>query len=97
MRFSIGEFSRISELTVKSLRLYHEKGILVPTEVDPESGYRYYSEQDADTARSIKVLRDFDFSLAEIKELLDACDDESEALLQLEGKLRNIESKIDRY
>lgn len=97
MRFSIGEFSRITTLSIKSLRLYHEKGILVPSEVDPSSGYRYYDEHDVETARSVKVLREFDFSLAEIKDLLDACDDESDALLQLQEKLASLESKIDRY
>ena len=40
MRFSIGEFSLITSLSIKSLRLYHEKGLLIPAEVDAESGYR---------------------------------------------------------
>jgi len=97
MRFSIGEFSLITSLSIKTLRLYHEKGILVPAEVDSSSGYRYYDEANCETATSIKVLKEFDFSLAEIKELLDACDDESDMLVQLEEKLRRMESTIDRY
>lgn len=97
MRYGIGEFSLITALSVKTLRLYHEKGILVPAEVDPSSGYRYYDEGNFERARSIRVLREFDFSLAEIGELLDSCDDESDMLVQLEGKLKRVESEIDRY
>ena len=40
--FSIGEFSKITGLTVKTLRFYHEQGLLHPTHVDSETGYRYY-------------------------------------------------------
>jgi DNA-binding transcriptional MerR regulator len=97
MRFSIGEFSLITALSIKSLRHYHEKGILVPAEVDPASGYRYYNDANCDTARSIKILKEFDFSLAEIKDLLDACDDESDMLEQLGGKLKRVEDAIERY
>ena len=47
----IGEFSKLSGLTVKTLRFYHEEGLLVPAFVDPDTGYRYYDEQ-ADRDRS---------------------------------------------
>jgi len=97
MRFSIGEFSRITSLSLKALRLYHERDILVPATVDPDTGYRYYSESNLERAKSIQVLKRFDFSLAEIKRLLDDCDDESDMLLQLESKLKLVASKIDRY
>ena len=97
MRFRIAEFSLITSMSVKTLRLYHEKGILVPAEVDASSGYRYYDEANYETAKSIKVLKEFDFSLAEIKDLLDACDDESDMLVQLEEKLKHVESAIDQY
>ena len=39
--FSIGEFSKITSLPVKTLRFYHEKGLLVPARIEPETGYRY--------------------------------------------------------
>lgn len=41
--FSIGDFSRMSRLSVKALRLYDQEGILKPGYVDPQNGYRYYS------------------------------------------------------
>ena len=97
MRFSIGEFSKITSLTIKTLRLYHEKELLIPAEIDEFSGYRYYDKNNYETARVIKILKDYDFSLAEIKEILDEYSDESEILLPLKEKLKEIESKINRY
>ena len=43
-RVTIGDFSRASHLSVKTLHHYHEVGLLEPSEVDPDNGYRYYSE-----------------------------------------------------
>jgi len=37
---SIGEFSRVTQLSIKALRLYHERGILIPDEIDDESKYQ---------------------------------------------------------
>src|SRR4051794_16289330 len=42
-RLSIGDFSRMTYLSVKALRHYHEQGVLEPAEVDPATGYRYYA------------------------------------------------------
>jgi DNA-binding transcriptional MerR regulator len=44
MLYNIGEFSRMTSLSIKSLRLYHDKGILIPAQVDQFTGYRYYSD-----------------------------------------------------
>ena len=68
--FSIGEFSRITGLTVKTLRFYHQQGVLVPSRVDPSTGYRYYDENDVETARVITYLRSLDVPLLEVKEIL---------------------------
>ncbi len=95
--YSIGEFSKITSLTVKTLRLYHEKELLVPAKVDDFTGYRYYNDTNFETARSIKILRDFDFTLAEIKEILDECEAEEDILGQLELKLKHVKNQIDRY
>jgi len=43
--YSIGEFSQVTGLTIKTLRFYHEQGVLAPSRVDPHSGYRYYDDQ----------------------------------------------------
>lgn len=97
MKYSIGEFSRITSLSIKSLRLYHEKEILVPSEVDQFTSYRYYNETNIEFARTIKILKEYDFSLAEIKEIIDEFNDESEILEQLIRKKNEIEKKIARY
>ncbi|MGV0750144.1 MerR family transcriptional regulator [Mycolicibacter minnesotensis] len=52
----IGDFSRMTYLTVKALRLYHERGLLAPVQVDPSSGYRYYSPDQVPIAQVIRRL-----------------------------------------
>jgi DNA-binding transcriptional MerR regulator len=68
---SIGEFARRSRLSIKALRLYDELGVVVPARVDAESGYRYYDVSQLESARLVAMLRQLDFSLAEIKELIE--------------------------
>jgi DNA-binding transcriptional MerR regulator len=70
---SIGEFARRSRLSLKALRLYDERGVLVPARVDQGSGYRYYDTGQLDQARLVVMLRQLQLPLAAIKELL-ACD-----------------------
>jgi DNA-binding transcriptional MerR regulator len=70
---SIGEFARRSRLSLKALRLYDERGVLVPARVDQASGYRYYDTGQLDQARLVVMLRQLQLPLASIKELL-ACD-----------------------
>jgi DNA-binding transcriptional MerR regulator len=70
---SIGEFARRSRLSLKALRLYDERGVLVPSRVDQASGYRYYDTAQLDQARLVLMLRELQLPLAAIKELL-ACD-----------------------
>jgi DNA-binding transcriptional MerR regulator len=70
---SIGEFARRSRLSLKALRLYDERGVLVPSRVDQASGYRYYDPAQLDQARLVVMLRQLQLPLAVVKELL-ACD-----------------------
>jgi len=70
---SIGEFARRSRLSLKALRLYDERGVLVPSRVDQGSGYRYYHTAQLDQARLVVMLRQLQLPLAAVKELL-ACD-----------------------
>ena len=68
---SIGEFSRMSGLGLKTLRFYHEKGLLVPAFVERDTGYRHYNLRNLETAEIIKALRGFDFGLDRIAEILE--------------------------
>jgi DNA-binding transcriptional MerR regulator len=67
---SIGEFARRSRLSLKALRLYDERGVLVPSRVDQVSGYRYYDPAQLDQARLVVIMRQLQLPLAEVKELL---------------------------
>ena len=95
--FSIGEFSRISGLSIKALRLYHEKGILVPHTVDEKSGYRYYTHDDAERARLIRELRDMELPLSEIQTILDEGTTNEEILEALENQQQRLTGKIKQY
>ena len=50
----IGEFSKLSHLTVKALRFYERKGILIPKKVDEQTGYRFYEKMCIRDRRIIK-------------------------------------------
>jgi len=70
----IGPFSRASLLSIKALRAYHERGILVPAAVDDETGYRVYEASQLLDAAVLKRLRDLDVPLEQIRTVLDARD-----------------------
>jgi DNA-binding transcriptional MerR regulator len=74
---AIGDFARATHLSVKTLRHYHELGILTPAEVDPRSGYRRYSVDQIPTAQVIRRFRDLDMPLEQIGAVLDAPDVEA--------------------
>lgn len=95
--YTIGEFSRITGLSVKTLRFYHEKDLLVPSCVDSGSGYRYYHPHQIEKARIIACFRAWEFSLADIKDILDHYDDQADILDHLERHKQRVESKIRQY
>ncbi|WP_433248243.1 MerR family transcriptional regulator [Streptosporangium sp. CA-135522] len=66
----IGQFARISRLSIKQLRRYDELGLLVPAHVDEQTGYRYYRFAQAREALSIGLLRSLDVPLAVIDQVL---------------------------
>lgn len=63
----IGEFARLSRLSVHALRRYDEMGLLPPRRVDAASGYRWYAAEQLEQARLIAALRQLDMPLARIK------------------------------
>jgi len=66
----IGEFSALTQVSIKTLRHYDEVGLLKPLYVDPHSGYRYYSASQMAQLNRILALRDLDLSLEQIASLL---------------------------
>src|SRR6478672_905987 len=83
-RVTIGDFSRASHLSVKTLRHYHEVGLLEPSEVDPDNGYRYYSEDQIPLAQVIRRLRGLQMPVADVKSVLAASDSEERNRLIVE-------------
>jgi len=70
----VGDFSRATHLSVKTLRHYHQVGLLEPAAVNLDTGYRYYSAGQIPTAQVIRRLRDLEMPVAEIKAVLAAPD-----------------------
>ena len=95
--YSIGEFSKITGLTVKTLRFYHDQGVLEPSHVDPHSGYRYYDIGKIETAHVIAQLRKLDFPIADIAEILSSHEDESDILNFLQRQRHSIQEKLRSY
>lgn len=101
----IGEFSKLSRVSIRMLRHYDELGLLTPASIDPFTGYRYYSEDQLHTAGRIAALKEMGFGLAAIGELLHCTDAEdlerhfavreqelSALLAETEARLRFLET-----
>jgi DNA-binding transcriptional MerR regulator len=89
---AIGAFAAMTQLSLKALRLYDQLAILRPKDVDPVSGYRYYSLNQVPTARLIRLMREVGMPLASIRQALSAAPDEAEALVQ--AHLRRMERRL---
>lgn len=69
--FKIGEFSKISNTTVRTLRHYEKLGLMLPATIDQYSGYRFYEARQIGTINKIKMLQQIGLSLETIKEILE--------------------------
>lgn len=106
--FRIGDFSRIARVSCRLLRYYDELGLLRPTRVVAESGYRYYSAAQLPRLNRILVLKELGFTLEEIARILEKDvsaaelrgmllmrrNDVARALAEASDRLRHIESRI---
>ncbi len=92
-RLKIGEFSKLMQVTVKTLRHYEQKRQLIPDEVDEWTGYRYYSIEQMQKLQNIRDLQRLGFSLDEIKELCDSysC---TPTISQLTEKIEETEAQL---
>ncbi len=92
---SIGEFSNICKVSTKTLRYYAEIGLILPDEINPETGYRYYSIGQLEKMLFINRLKSYNFSLEEIKRILEAEESQDETLyLELARKKKEIEKLV---
>ncbi len=106
----IGDFARLSQVTVVALRHYDEVGLLKPLSVDPFTGYRYYSVTQLPRLNRILALKDLGFSLEQIEVVLasDLTPEQLRAMLtqkraeveqqveEAQGRLRRIETRLRR-
>ncbi len=90
--FKIGDFSKLSQVSVKTLRYYDEIDLLKPIEIDRFTGYRYYSAGQLSRLNRILLLKDLGLSLDQIGRLLE--DDLPPA--QLRGMLKLRQAEIER-
>jgi DNA-binding transcriptional MerR regulator len=92
-RLKIGEFSKLMQVTVKTLRHYEQKRLLIPDEVDEWTGYRYYCIEQMQKLQNIRDLQRLGFSLDEIKELCESysC---TPTISQLTEKIEETEAQL---
>ncbi|MEO1771300.1 MerR family transcriptional regulator [Candidatus Enterococcus ferrettii] len=91
---TISQFSKIAQVTTKTLRYYDEINLLKPAVTDPSNGYRYYQSHQMATVFLIQKLRSYECSLSEIKKVL--ADHRLLAPL-LEEKQAEIDAKLANY
>ncbi len=92
---AIGEFSRMTHLSIRALRRYHEAGLLEPEMVDASTGYRYYSGDQIPVAQVIHRLRDLDVPLSDVQRILRARDPNQRAALVAQH-VERLESELAR-
>jgi len=106
--FRIGDFSKLSRISVKTLRYYDEVGLLKPAHVDDFTGYRYYTYEQLSRLNRILALKELGFSLGEIGQLLvdDLTPEQMRGMLKLRqaeirqqvqeqsGRLRRVEARL---
>lgn len=94
---SIGEFSEISKVTTKTLRYYDKIGLLEPSFINEETGYRYYKVEQLETILFINRLKDYTFSLDEIFEILQSPKDNRDLQSKIYAKRELIQENIYKY
>ncbi|WP_088289846.1 MerR family transcriptional regulator [Kineosporia sp. A_224] len=92
---AIGEFSRLTHLSVRTLRRYHEAGLLEPASVDDATGYRSYGADQIPIAQVIHRLRELDVPLPDVQRILRSPDPRTRAAL-VADHLQRLEAQLDR-
>src|ERR671911_572160 len=92
---AIGEFSRLTHLSVRTLRRYHDAGLLEPAAVDSTTGYRYYGADQIPIAQVIHRLRELDVPLSDVQNILRSPDPGTRAAL-VADHLQRLEFELDR-
>ena len=94
--YKIGDFAKITNLSVKTLRYYNELGLLIPEKVDIYTGYRFYGENNLKDAKIIAELKKAGFRLEEIRDNWGNFNEDVflNKKKELYNKLENVELEI---
>lgn len=92
--FRIGEFSKLSRVSVRMLRHYDQLGLLTPSHTDTFTNYRYYTADQLPRLNRILALRDLGFSLEQIADMLDEDLSAEQLLGMLKLKRAEIEQQL---
>ncbi len=97
--FKIGEFSKITQVSIRMLRYYDEHELLEPYFIDESSGYRLYSAKQIEQLNRIILLKNMGFGVKEMKALLESWDSENmrqNLVEQMEKSEENIKTEMMR-
>jgi DNA-binding transcriptional MerR regulator len=94
-RIAIGDFSKMTYLSIKALRRYHDMGLLVPADVDRSSGYRYYEASQVPVGQVIRRFRELGMPLERIKQVIDTPDQSARNEI-IVAHLRDMESALQQ-
>ncbi len=92
---TIGDFSKMTYLSVKALRHYHDVGVLEPVEIDPSSGYRFYSPSQVGLAQMVRRLRDLGMPLDDVRTIVQA-PEPAERDAALVAHLQRMETQLEQ-
>ena len=103
--FKIGEVAKLFNISVSTLRYYEKLGLVMPEEVDPDTGYRYYSTDQFEALNTLRYLRLLDTPLESIQDFYKGRDvDKMKSMLETQGRelrekinaLKKLEKKVGR-
>ena len=99
--YRIGEFSKLTNLSIRTIRYYNDIGLLIPEEVDIFTNYRYYGKRNIYEAKIIEELKSVGFTLEEIKNNWNHFDDKlflqrKETLLKQINEKNEAIRKVDK-
>lgn len=90
----IGDFSKMSKVTIKALRYYEKEGLIIPTYIDETNSYRYYDSSKLLEVSKLLSLKQIGLSINEIKKVMIDNDDLRKVL---EYKKSNLEKEISKH
>ena len=92
-RLTIGQVARLSGVTTRALRHYDKLGVLRPAEIGDENGYRWSARDQVETARQVRVLRELEVPLDEVRRIV-AAPDSPDAARRIAAHRARIEARL---